>query len=175
MGPTDESESRKGPSSEGIPENQVGPSFQDWVEVVRSQAESDTHVPGDQADVGTRARYWQSIRILAFATVVLWAGVVSCFCYEEFYRPRLAPRTVRGSVVDCMGNPKKDAIVFVASRPASRITTGPDGSFELVDFPAGPQTLVVAVGKVGQEFPVTPEASGGTDLKVLRYLAPPDL
>jgi hypothetical protein len=74
-----------------------------------------------------------------------------------------------------MGNPQKGAVVFVASNPKTSTTTGLDGSFELVDFPAGPQVLVVAVGKVGQEFPMMPEASGSTDVKILRYLAPPDL
>jgi hypothetical protein len=85
------------------------------------------------------------------------------------------PRSVHGSVVDSLGNPQQEAVVFVASIPDLQVTTGTDGSFALAGIPQGPQKLVVAVGRVGQEFSLPPERTGDIDLSVLRYIAPPDL
>jgi hypothetical protein len=152
------------------------PHLNEWIETVRNQQPVDQADPSrpKQAPVATQNWFPWAWLPIGLTTGFLVLGVILWRETERAHTTQGGPRVLHGSVVDTLGRPLSDAVIFLAHAPTVRTSVLPDGSFQLTEIPAGPQSFIVGVGTVGQEFQINVADAGITRTEALRYAAPPD-
>lgn len=80
---------------------------------------------------------------------------------------------IQGVIVNEAGQPMPDSEVSLAKTPEILARTDANGFFQLSKVPVGTQSIVVSIGKWGQEYPVTIQRRSITDAGTLIYLTTP--
>ncbi len=154
------------PVAEGPPPDDTpGPppeAIGDWVQRVRTREVVFLPAPRPRLP-GRPARV---VCLGAAAAIVL-----ALFSYVTIGRPP-SVTALRGQVCGPDDEPLAGALVFLASDPAVETFTGPGGDFLLPRVSARPQSVVVAVDAVGQEFRFDPDGHPAQDLGRLVYQVP---